>query len=188
LSAATVRDEPGSPHEHLAAATRRLVDAVLRADLSDDELSAAADATDALVDRLDHRGRASDASDTERWRHRFSVNPVAPPFSYERTADGVVGRGRFELAAEGPPGCVHGGWVALAFDEALGIANNAAGHLSVTGRLTVRYRQPTPLHAEITLTAGVARVDGRRVTTLGTMRVGDTVTAEAEGLFVTPRP
>ena len=53
-----MRSEPASPHEHLAAATRRLVDAVLRADLSDDELSAAADATDALVDRLEHHGRA----------------------------------------------------------------------------------------------------------------------------------
>jgi Thioesterase superfamily len=182
-----VRDEPASPHEHLAAATRRLVDAVLRADLGDDELSAAAETTDELVDRLERRG-AGTMSDTERWRHRFSVNPVAPAFSYERTAHGVVGRGEFGLAAEGPPGCVHGGWVALAFDEALGIANNAAGHLTMTGRLTVRYRRPTPLHTEITLEAHVARVDGRRVTTVGTMRVGENVTAEAEALFVAPRP
>ena len=141
-----------------------------------------------LVARLERLGRATARSDTDRWRHRFSVNPVAPPFSYERTADGVVGHGVFGLAAEGPPGCVHGGWVALAFDEALGIANNAAGLLSMTGRLTVRYRQPTPLHTEITLAAHVARVDGRRITTLATMSVSDAVTAEAEALFVTPRP
>jgi hypothetical protein len=178
---------PGSPHEHLAAATRRLVEAVVDADASDAELAAAAAATEEVVDRLERASRAG-TPDLERWRHRFSVNPVAPSFSYERTDEGIVGRGAFGLAAEGPPGCVHGGWVALAFDEALGMANSAAGHLSVTGRLTIRYRQPTPLHTEITLDAHAARVEGRRVVTLGTMRVGDTVTAEAEGLFITRSP
>jgi hypothetical protein len=177
-----VRREPESPHEHLAAATRRLVEAVLRADPTDRELRAAADAADELVVRLGRAGRTRGVADTDRWRHRFSVNPVAPPFSYERSDDGVVGRGAFGLAAEGPPGCVHGGWVALLF------ANNTAGLAAMTGRLTVRYRQPTPLHTDITLAARVERVDGRRITTVGTMRIGDTVTAEAGGLFVTPRP
>jgi acyl-CoA thioesterase FadM len=78
--------------------------------------------------------------------------------------------------------------VALAFDEALGMATNAAGHVSVTGRLTIRYRRLTPLHTEVTLEAHTARVEGRRITTVGTMRVGDAITAEAHGLFITADP
>src|SRR4051795_12472896 len=44
-------------------------------------------------------------------------NPVAPPM-FLREADGVIlGDIRFGAAYEGPPGCVHGGYVAGAFDE-----------------------------------------------------------------------
>jgi hypothetical protein len=178
-----VEGSSGSSHERLAAATRRLVEAVLDADVTDDELDAATRAVDAITDRLE-RAPAAGTSAHDRWRHRFSVNPVAPQLTYDRSPDGVIGRGVFGLGAEGPPGCVHGGWVALAFDEALGVATNAAGHVSVTGRLTVRYRAPTPLHTEVTVEARVERVDGRRLVTVGTMRVDGAVTAEAEGLFI----
>ena len=112
------------------------------------------------------------------------VNPVAPPFAYELSPDGIAARGTFGAAYEGPPGYVHGGWVALAFDEALGMANIASGHPGMTARLAVRYRRPTPLHAELQLDAHTQRVDGRRITTVGTLSADGVVTAEAEGLFV----
>jgi hypothetical protein len=183
----------------LAAATRHLVDAVLTSeDASDEKLDAAADATEhAIADLL---GRAVDTTTRpggERSRHERrqedylprsplvgSISPVAPPLAYEFHRDHVVAHGSFGAAYEGPPGYVHGGWVALAFDEALGMANAVSGHPGMTARLTVRYRRPTPLRTRLHLHARTERVDGRRITTVATLRSGDTVTAEAEGLFV----
>ena len=98
--------------------------------------------------------------------------------------DGVHAWGTFGTPSEGPPGYVHGGWVALAFDEALGMANAAAGHSGMTARLTIRYRRPTPLHVPVRLDARTQRVEGRRIVTVGTLHAGDQLTAEAEGLFV----
>ena len=179
-------------HEALAAATRRLVDAVLRAQVGDAALGAATAEVEAAVRRLEPGRRSDRASVRERSEAEYlprspfvgSISPVAPPFTYERGREGIVARGTFGIAAEGPPGYVHGGWVALAFDEALGMANSASGHPGVTGRLKVRYRRPTPLHTEVTLEARTIGVDGRRITTVGTLLAGDTITAEAEGLFL----
>jgi acyl-coenzyme A thioesterase PaaI-like protein len=100
-------------------------------------------------------------------------------------ADGIHMRGTFPAAYQGPPGYVHGGWVALAFDELLGMANIAAGHPGMTGRLTVRYLKPTPLHRPVELHGRTERVEGRRIVSTGEMIVDGVVTAEAEGLFVT---
>ena len=109
---------------------------------------------------------------------------MAPPLSYEIDGSRVLVRGRFGAPCEGPPGYVHGGWIALAFDEALGMANVASGHSGMTGRLTVRYRRPTPLHTDVLLEAWTERVDSRRFTNVGTLRVGSDITAQAEGLFI----
>ena len=55
-------------------------------------------------------------------------NPLAPPIrvrqSGERSAEAHA---RFGAAYEGPPGCVHGGWVAAAFDEVLGFVQSLGG-------------------------------------------------------------
>jgi acyl-coenzyme A thioesterase PaaI-like protein len=178
-------------HERLAAATRRLVDAVLTAQTTDTDLDAATRAVEATLDRLAGARVLADAP-RERTHADYlprspfvgAVSPVAPPFDYELAPTGVVARGTFGAVYQGPPGYVHGGWVALAFDEALGMANIASGHPGLTGRLTVRYRRPTPLYEPVVLDAHTASVDGRRITTVGTLRTGEAVTAEAEGLFV----
>ena len=163
------------------------------------DLDAAAGATDELVDRL-LLAAAAGTTPTGPWtdgrdgrRHRDytprspfvgAVNPSAPPFTWEFRDGQLEARGVFTAAYEGPPGYVHGGYVALAFDEVLGIANVAAGYGGLTGRLTVRYRRPTPLHRELRFEAHTERVEGRRLTTVGHLYDGDTLTAEAEGLFV----
>ena len=178
-------------HERLAAATRRLVAAVLTAQTTDAELDAATRSIEETVDRLAGARLLADAP-LERTHEDYlprspfvgAVSPVAPPFDYELSPTGVVARGTFGAVYQGPPGYVHGGWVALAFDEALGMANIASGHPGLTGRLTVRYRRPTPLHEPVVLDAHTAKVDGRRITTVGTLRTGEVITAEAEGLFV----
>lgn len=177
----------------LTAAARGLLDAVLMARADDHELDAAARDVERLVGRLE-RATAEPLTEPPRERRHDDylprsplvgeLNAAAPPFDWTFSSGRMRARGVFGTAHEGPPGYVHGGWVALAFDEALGIANVAAGNPGMTARLTIRYRRPTPLHAEIVLDAWTARVEGRRIHTVGTMSAGGVVTAEAEGIFV----
>src|SRR6267154_1342438 len=78
----------------------------------------------------------------EAVRHLVGVvSPLAPPVEYEYRDGRLFGRGVFHAAYEGPPGYVHGGWIALGFDEILGMANIASGHPGMTGRLSIRYRR-----------------------------------------------
>lgn len=112
------------------------------------------------------------------------ANPLAPPLRMT-VADGrVVGDVRFGSAYEGPPGCVHGGWVAAAYDELLGTAQTLTGLRGMTGYLTVRYRRPTPLHTDLRMEGELVRVDGRKILTIGRCFVGDEVVSEAEALFI----
>jgi acyl-coenzyme A thioesterase PaaI-like protein len=112
------------------------------------------------------------------------ANPLAPPISLEITDELVVGRVRFGSAYEGPPGCVHGGYVACAFDEILGAAQTFSGAPGMTARLTINYRKPTPLHTDLRFEGRFDRKEGRKVFTHGEVYAGDLLTAEAEGLFV----
>ena len=58
----------------------------------------------------------------------------------------------------------------------------------MTARLTVHYRRPTPLFQDLRFRAWVERVEGRRVMSRGEVWADDVLTAEAEGIFVQPRP
>jgi acyl-coenzyme A thioesterase PaaI-like protein len=112
------------------------------------------------------------------------ANPLAPPVELWLDDDRMRGRAYFGAAYEGPPGCVHGGYIAAAFDEVLGSTQSLAGNPGMTGRLTVHYRSPTPLHTELTFEGELERVEGRKIFTRGSLWAGDTLCAEAEGLFI----
>ena len=113
------------------------------------------------------------------------ANPLAPPMRVEVQGRSVVGRVRFGAAYEGPPGCVHGGYVAATFDEILGMAQALTGQRGMTGTLTIRYRRPTPLHHELRFEGDFVRQEGRKIFTVGRCLADGEVTAEAEGIFVT---
>ena len=116
-----------------------------------------------------------------------AANPLAPPIELWLEDDHLAGRARFGAAYEGPPGCVHGGFVAAAFDEVLGSTQSLSGAPGMTARLTVNYRSPTPLHTELRFVGRLERVDGRKIFTTGELWAGDVLCAEAEGLFVSMR-
>ena len=126
---------------------------------------------------------------------RGGRNPLAPPLRVSAGVDSdgepvVVGEVRLERSREGPPERVHGGMVAGIFDDVLSGAPGLvdAGPV-VTGRLSVRYRRPTPLDVELRFEARVVRYSGRRLVARArclapTADGGTEVTAEAEALFV----
>lgn len=131
--------------------------------------------------------RIEDATLKERSGISGFANPLAPPLHF--WSDGPVTRGQAVWTAlyEGPAGCLHGGFVAAAFDDLLGFAQMTSGIAGYTGTLTVRMRRPTPLHRLIDYEAGLARVEGRKIVCWGKARDGDELLSEAEILFVAPR-
>jgi acyl-coenzyme A thioesterase PaaI-like protein len=179
-------------------ALRRIIDRLHGSPAPDDELADAADELERLADRLDafpggslYEG-FSEAPLAGPDPHAFfdhspmlgRANPLAPPIELWGDGDVLKGRVTFGSAYEGPPGCVHGGYVAAAFDEVLGSAQSLGGRPGMTGRLTIHYRSPTPLHTELDFAARVIEVEGRKTFTHGTLRAGERLCAEGEGLFI----
>jgi acyl-coenzyme A thioesterase PaaI-like protein len=115
-------------------------------------------------------------------------NPLAPPISLREENGRVLGEATFGSAYEGPPGSLHGGYVAAAFDEVLGYAQSLTGNPGMTGRLEVSYRSPTPLHVPLRFEAWVESAAGRKITARCTLHAGDRLCAEAVGLFITIKP
>ncbi len=184
----------------LAAALRELIDATMSVeDVDADVVREVAQHVQELTARIG-RGRSEGAGYRPRNHGDYlprspivgEASPLSPRLDWMALhEDGrvvVEGRGTFGAAYEGPPSFVHGGWVACAFDEMLGIANIASGHPGMTARLTVHYRKPTPLFRELRIRAWVDRVEGRRIMSHAEIWDGETMTAEADGIFVQPRP
>lgn len=191
----------------VARELRALTDQLSRSAASAEELGAAADALTAVVDALRVSGTEtrewggfSDASDVisddgvpvERFGH-FDRSPmvglgngIAPPLRLVVDDDVVRGDVVFGPAYEGPPGHVHGGWIAAAFDEVLGIAQTLSGSAGMTAWLRVDYRRATPLGAPIRYEGRCDRIDGRKILTTGQAFHGETgvLLDDAQALFI----
>lgn len=113
-------------------------------------------------------------------------NPLAPPMRMWADGDLIRGEAYFTAPYEGPPGRVHGAWVAACFDEILGCAQGASGAFGYTGTLTITLRRATPLYATITYEAGFSHREGRKIHGWGRCYADGRLTAEATGVFVIP--
>ena len=195
-----IEDSPHRTASHaLAEAVRRLVDRTVGTEAPTELLERAAAEVGAWADTFaEHRQRDlyegfAETANAGRPSAFFDRSPIvgganglAPPMSLE-VRDGVIlGRVRFGTAYEGPPGFVHGGFVAAAFDDVLGLAQSLSNRAGMTGTLTVRYRRPTPLHTDLVFEGRLLGVERRKILTEGEVRAPDgTVTAEADAVFVT---
>lgn len=104
-----------------------------------------------------------------------------------RETDGAtLARVWFGPGAGGPPGHAHGGAIAAILDEIMGVATWKAGYATVAATLTIRLVKPTPLCMDTVAAARLGEIRGRKiiVTSRLTDLSGDTVFAEAEGLFI----
>ena len=116
------------------------------------------------------------------------LNPVAPPCRLwcvpgdpHHSVEGEVTLG---AAFAGPPDSIHGGFISSILDEALGGACGVNGLGGFTGTLTIRYLAPAPIHEILNVTARVTGSEGRKVYAAGELREGETVFAEATGVFI----
>jgi acyl-coenzyme A thioesterase PaaI-like protein len=112
-------------------------------------------------------------------------NPVAPPLTVtlDREARLVRARATFGPAYEGAPGVLHGGILAAAFDELLGMATVFSGGPGMTRELVVRYHRPTPIDVELAFVARCDRTEGRRIFVSAEVEAAGERTAEASGRF-----
>jgi hypothetical protein len=191
-------DGPGTDDLRFALATavRRLTSAMVGLPLSDDEISATTAVVSDVAERLESsagpgrrpRAQPDPVGKPQDFFPTSPVigfaNPVAPPVVVEAVDGALHGSGWFDYQYEGPPTCVHGGVIAMVFDEMLGAANILSGNPGMTGTLTIRYRKPTPLRTPLRLEARFVRREGRKIFTTGTIHHGDVLTAEAEGVFI----
>ena len=69
----------------------------------------------------------------------------------------------FDERHQGGPGIVHGGIVAGALDEAVGLLATWYAFPTVTARMFVRYRLPVPINTELLVMATLVEARGRRL-------------------------
>lgn len=120
------------------------------------------------------------------------INPMSPPMHVVINGLGmdaeIVGRVTYPIQFEGPPGCVHGGFLAMAFDELLGYAQAESGNPGMTAHIEVDFRAPSPLGTELVYRARCDRVEGRKIHVSADLFHGDTLCAQARAIFISMRP
>jgi hypothetical protein len=198
------------PARRLADEIRRVIESLQRTDLGPDECDAYADSIARVADDLatkPHRDSwhhntevglevVFTPSNERRWAnderapYLGTLNPAAPPMTIAvvETDQGPRLRGDVTLSAtyEGAPLTAHGGVVAGLMDDMLGNAQRVAEVAGYTGTLKVIFRAPTPTYTPLQLEAWVERIDGRKIFLLGTLHAGETLCAEAEGIYIKP--
>ena len=98
--------------------------------------------------------------------------------------DGVIGEVTFGRAHEGAPGFAHGGAVATALDDAIGMLIYRLRTPAVTRRLEVDYVAPCFVGRRYEITAACERAEGRKLWLTGALLEDGRVVAGAKGLFI----
>ena len=123
--------------------------------------------------------------------HAFDIgsfNPCFPEYRFDHldaeTASGTV---TFPIPYEGPPGLVHGGFLAVFFDCVTQQQNCAARLSGKTRSLTTTYRRPTPILTELTFDIVRTTEDRNVVSTARLLHDGE-VLCRAEVVTVALAP
>ena len=96
-----------------------------------------------------------DDADSQRvyLAHAFDIgafNPCFPEYEFDRIDEQTAaGRVTFPVVYEGPPGLVHGGFLAVFFDCVIQHQNCATELSGKTRSLNVKFRRPTPILTEL---------------------------------------
>ena len=127
-------------------------------------------------------GDAADGDGRVYLDHAFDIgayNPCFPEYEISVDGDHATGSVSFPLPYEGPPGIVHGGFLAVFFDCVVQHHNCEVGVAGKTSSLVVRYRRPVPLLETLSFSLERTVSDGR-IRSAGELRAGGRVLCEAE--------
>jgi len=175
----------------LATAVRELLDRALALEHAPPELvaltariRAASAALDAHVPadpapRIGERAADDMRVYVDHSRDVGAFHPAFPVYALRCADDRAEGEVTFPIVYEGPPGVVHGGFLALFFDCVLQQLNCDMGLAGKTTRLNLRYRRPTPLGRPLRVVAH-RTVEGDRIRSEAELRDGDEVLCAAE--------
>ncbi|WP_322779783.1 PaaI family thioesterase [Frankia sp. Cas4] len=181
-----------------AAALRALAGHLATGDIPTEDLRAIADAAQrmerlarphARASRYDGRAglRIGSADNAVLWeRHPIfgRSHPFAPPLIVERRGTMFHGEATLGPAYEGSRNNVHGGYIAALFDVMLGHAASLAGKLIATGTMTIRYQAPVTISTPLRAESELLDVEGRKVRATARLLIGESVSAEADGVFI----
>ncbi|MGH7287688.1 MAG: hypothetical protein ACREI8_06675 [Myxococcota bacterium] len=195
-------NRPPPPLVELAESVRGLVETMLRVPVLNADAAAEVERTRSAIDALERTLASHALHDpvprmgpepaAQRPYYVSGVilgphHPLRPELRIAH-ADGVThGTVLFGVTFEGPPGCVHGGFVAHFFDQVLGQHNLWARIPAMTGTLSVRFRKGTPILRELAFDVRHERRSERKVVTSGRLHAAGDVFSEAEGTFVIPK-
>jgi acyl-coenzyme A thioesterase PaaI-like protein len=115
------------------------------------------------------------------------VLPTPPPPGSEPRPAEVRARCTFTAAHGGSPSRVHGGVVAAALDEVVGVAAAAAGASGMTVALNVTLEGGTPFGVPVEIVGRYVRSEGRKRYASGDVIVDGQVTAHADLIAVSER-
>jgi acyl-coenzyme A thioesterase PaaI-like protein len=191
----------------LVERVRELVEAVVMTDVDAPERERAAEDVAALTERLRARrrenalylirhpdgrveslvqagsGRLNPQAPPIRW----IVRPTEPPPDRAPAPVEVMARCTFTAAHGGSPSRVHGGMIAAALDECLGVAVTAAGVSGMTVALQVSLKGGTPFGVPVEIRARCTGTEGRKSFASAEVVVDGAVTAEATAICVGER-
>lgn len=132
-------------------------------------------------------------ADTQRvyLAHAFDIgafNPAFPEYEFDRIEVGTAeGRVTFPVVYEGPPGLVHGGFLAVFFDCVIQHQNCATARSGKTRSLNVKFRRPTPILTELRF--DIVRADeDRGVTSTARLLLDDDVLCIGEATTLALAP
>lgn len=186
--------EPNGPadgYDELLDALRGLLDTVAAARLDDAETARTTRDLVALRDRLaPHAVAEADQAFGRRPDLPGKGQSLVPLWVVQRAdADNVWATltvGRYHL---GSNGAVHGGSIALLFENVLGLLAISGGRTFARAAYThVDFRSVTPVGRELDLHAWFVSEVGRKRVLRATLHDGDVLCAEAEGLCIELRP
>jgi hypothetical protein len=127
----------------------------------------------------------ADAEHTQRLylSHAFDIgafNPCFPEYQFDHlgteTAAGTV---NFPVVFEGPPGLVHGGFIAVFFDCVIQHQNCASELSGKTRSLRVTFRRPTPILSDLRFDIVRTQAD-RDITSTARLILDDDVLCSGE--------
>ena len=205
MAAATRPYDPGSQEatywqarQRLASATRALNEKLVSTDIDPELAAALTKKIEGLAAELRQALQVTGLVDMVKRGQRGTIDdvmgelvsvggrshPCSPELRWQEASNRITGTVKFSQAFEGPPGHVHGGWVAGVLDHLMGMTHVRTGHPGMTGGLSVRYLKPTPLNQVIEVSAQATGLDDKRTEVKAEMRFGETTTAKAEAIFV----